>query len=40
MLFFFVTGAGMDVKIIPTIGVLGAIYIIFRVFIFKQKFVF
>ena len=31
MLFFFVTGAGMDVKIIPTIGVLGAIYIIFRV---------
>ena len=31
MLFFFVTGAGMDVKIIPTIGILGAIYIIFRV---------
>ncbi|MBR3645339.1 MAG: cation:proton antiporter [Lachnospiraceae bacterium] len=31
MMFFFVTGAGMDVSIIPTIGVIGAVYIIVRV---------
>ena len=31
MLFFFVTGAGMDVSVIPTIGVIGVVYIIVRV---------
>lgn len=31
MLFFLVTGAGMDISILPTIGIMGAIYIIFRV---------
>lgn len=31
MMFFFVTGAGMDVSIIPTIGTIGAVYIIVRV---------
>lgn len=31
MLFFFVTGAGMDVTIIPTVGAIGVVYIIFRV---------
>ena len=31
MLFFFVTGAGMDITILPTIGIMGAVYIIFRV---------
>ena len=31
MLFFFVTGAGLDVKVIPTIGVIGVVYIVVRV---------
>lgn len=31
MMFFFVTGAGMDITILPTIGVIGAVYIIVRV---------
>lgn len=31
MLFFFVTGAGMDVSILPSIGVIGLVYIVFRV---------
>ena len=31
MLFFFVTGAGMDISLLPKIGVLGAVYIIVRV---------
>lgn len=31
MLFFFVTGAGMDISIIPTVGVIGVVYIIVRV---------
>lgn len=31
MMFFFVTGAGMDVTIIPSIGIIGAVYIIVRV---------
>ena len=31
MLFFFVTGAGMDISVLPTIGVIGAVYIIIRV---------
>ena len=31
MLFFFVTGAGMDLSILPSIGLIGVIYIIVRV---------
>ena len=31
MLFFFVTGAGMDISVIPTVGVIGAVYIVVRV---------
>lgn len=31
MLFFFVTGAGMDLSILPKIGAIGAVYIIVRV---------
>ena len=31
MLFFFVTGAGMDISVLPTIGVIGVVYIIVRV---------
>lgn len=31
MLFFFVTGAGMDIRVLPTIGIIGVVYIIFRV---------
>lgn len=31
MLFFFVTGAGMDISILPTIGIIGAVYILVRV---------
>ncbi len=31
MLFFFVTGAGMDISIIPKIGTIGVIYIVVRV---------
>ena len=31
MMFFLVTGAGMDISILPTIGIMGAVYIIFRV---------
>ncbi len=31
MLFFFVTGAGMDLRVLPTIGVIGVVYIVVRV---------
>lgn len=31
MLFFFVTGAGMDISILPKIGAIGVVYIIVRV---------
>lgn len=31
MLFFFVTGAGMDISILPKVGIIGVVYIIFRV---------
>ena len=31
MLFFFVTGAGMDLSILPRIGSIGIVYIIVRV---------
>jgi Kef-type K+ transport system membrane component KefB len=31
MMFFFMSGAGLDIGILPTIGTLGMIYIIFRV---------
>ena len=31
MLFFFVTGAGMDISVLPKIGVIGVVYIIVRV---------
>lgn len=31
MLFFFVTGAGMDISILPKIGMIGVIYIVVRV---------
>ncbi len=31
MLFFFVTGAGMDISVLPTIGVIGVVYIVVRV---------
>lgn len=31
MLFFFVTGAGMDISILPKVGVVGVVYIIVRV---------
>lgn len=31
MLFFFVTGAGMDISVLPTVGIIGAVYIIVRV---------
>lgn len=31
MLFFFVTGAGMDLSILPKVGVIGVVYIIVRV---------
>lgn len=31
MLFFFVTGAGMDISILPKVGLIGVVYIIVRV---------
>lgn len=31
MLFFFVSGAELDLRILPTVGIIGAVYIIFRV---------
>lgn len=31
MLFFLVTGAGMDISILPKVGIIGVVYIIFRV---------
>lgn len=31
MMFFFMSGAGLDIGILPTIGVIGVIYIVFRV---------
>ena len=31
MLFFFVTGAGMDISILPKVGIIGVVYIIVRV---------
>ncbi len=31
MLFFFVTGAGMDISVLPTVGVIGVVYIVVRV---------
>ncbi|MCR5835316.1 MAG: cation:proton antiporter [Lachnospiraceae bacterium] len=31
MMFFFMSGAGLDIGILPTIGTLGMIYIVFRV---------
>lgn len=31
MLFFFVTGAGMDISVLPKIGVIGVVYIVVRV---------
>ncbi|MBE5958744.1 MAG: cation:proton antiporter [Lachnospiraceae bacterium] len=31
MMFFFMSGAGLDIGILPTIGTLGIIYIVFRV---------
>ena len=31
MIFFLVTGAGMDVSVIPKIGIIGLVYIIVRV---------
>ena len=31
MMFFFLSGAGLDVRLIPQVGVIGIIYIIFRV---------
>ena len=31
MLFFFVTGAGMDISILPQVGLLGIVYIVVRV---------
>lgn len=31
ILFFFISGAGLDINILPTVGVIGLIYIVFRV---------
>lgn len=31
MLFFFVSGAELDISILPTVGLIGAIYVVFRV---------
>lgn len=31
MLFFFLSGAGLDLSILPTVGIIGVIYIVFRV---------
>lgn len=31
MLFFFLSGAELDIRVIPTVGILGILYIIFRV---------
>jgi Kef-type K+ transport system membrane component KefB len=31
MLFFFVSGAELDISILPTVGVIGSLYVIFRV---------
>lgn len=32
MIFFFVSGAELDINILPTVGVIGILYIVFRVF--------
>jgi len=31
MLFFFLSGAELDMRVIPTVGVIGILYIVFRV---------
>jgi Kef-type K+ transport system membrane component KefB len=31
MLFFFISGAELDISVLPTVGVIGTLYVIFRV---------